>query len=75
MASKTIEVDLRPRLSGVATIAPGDTLVVTLAGPCSAEDAAHVRDSLLALPGLADVIVVDNATGLAVYRPDEEGAS
>ncbi|HEY9353376.1 MAG TPA: hypothetical protein VIP28_09010 [Nocardioides sp.] len=56
-------------LSGLI-VRPGDTLIIVWKAPLSEERAeilkARVRDRI---PGLHDVVVV-NADGLAVYRPD-----
>ena len=56
-------------------VKPGDTLIVRFTGrSLTASIAAELRTLIMQrLPDLADVIVL-NADGLAVYRPDEATA-
>jgi len=57
----------------VLIVKPGDTLIVRFShgSPNFMSAAVEMRRALLAkMPGLAEVIVL-NADGLAVYRPDE----
>ena len=61
-------------ISSGLTVRPGDILVVSTVDPVPAERAERMRQHLLdRLPGLVDVVLIVNATGLAVYRPGSEG--
>ena len=66
-------IDLAHTAADALIVRPGDTLVVRFdhGAPLSHQMADSIREALLAnLPDLAEVIVL-NADGLAVYRPDE----
>lgn len=54
-------------------IRPGDTLIVLYADRnVTTEDADRYREKLLQrMPDLADVVLLGNTNGVAVYRPEQ----
>lgn len=52
-------------------VRPGDTLVIATDGHLTMTEMAAVRDGIKERLGIADVLVIDGATHLGVYRPDQ----
>ncbi len=60
-------------LKEAAEVRPGDTLILRYSEPISASAAAMIKERIKErLPHLADVVLIQ-ADGLAVYRPDVGG--
>lgn len=62
------------RLADAVVVRPGDTLVVSVPRHLSAAEADELSASMReSLPGVK-LVVIDQCTGLAVYRPEAEAA-
>jgi hypothetical protein len=58
-----------PQSTTAAVVRPGDTLVIAMNARLTPESAAQIEQGAkAAMPGLAEVVVISDAAGLAVYR-------
>ena len=69
-----MKVDITPSVG--LLVRPGDVLVLALADRVTAGQAGQIRAQVLALmPDLHGVLVVDQAAGVAAYRPSPESST